>query len=259
MVWSTLSRSRVELSARLTSPSAVSCPTDRVSSCVRAWSSVSSRAFSTAMTAWSANVWSSAISAGEKAPASRRVTLMAPMGCPSRSIGAQRVDRHPRERARSRIAWSRAGSDSVSGMWMTVRSAMQRAGGGRPGHRPGRLRSQVLLRPGHAPTCRNEVEELTVEPEDPRRPRPEEAHGVVHDGVEHRLHLGLRLADHPQDIRGGGLALERLANLCMRFGERTVPFLQLLEQPHVLDRDDRLVRERLQQLDLVLLKRFDDS
>ena len=51
----------MELTARLTSPSAWSSSTERVSSAVRACSSVSSRAFSMAMAAWSAKVSSSAI------------------------------------------------------------------------------------------------------------------------------------------------------------------------------------------------------
>src|SRR5712692_5589405 len=56
----TTSTSSVELRARLTSPSAFSSPTDRVRSCVLAWSSRTSRAFSIAMAAWSAKVSSSA-------------------------------------------------------------------------------------------------------------------------------------------------------------------------------------------------------
>ena len=57
----TVGRSRVELTVRLTALSACSSSTDRVSSCVRAWSSVRSRTFSMAMTAWSAKVVTSSI------------------------------------------------------------------------------------------------------------------------------------------------------------------------------------------------------
>ena len=46
IVFSTVSRSSVELTAPLTSPSAVSLSTDRVSCSVRAWSSLNSRTFS---------------------------------------------------------------------------------------------------------------------------------------------------------------------------------------------------------------------
>ena len=55
--------------------------------------------------------------------------------------------------------------------------------------------------------------------------------------------VGWRAADDPQDLAGGRLLLQRL-------GEVVVARLQLLEQPHVLDRDDRLVGEGLEQRDL---------
>ena len=52
--------SRLELTACPTSPSARSSSTERVSSCVRSCSSLNSRTFSMAITAWSAKVWSRA-------------------------------------------------------------------------------------------------------------------------------------------------------------------------------------------------------
>ena len=58
------------------------------------------------------------------------------------------------------------------------------------------------------------------------------------DGVEHRLQVGRRGRDDPQDLGRRGLLLQRLAQLA-------VAPLQLLEQPGVLDGDDGLVRERL--------------
>ena len=64
------------------------------------------------------------------------------------------------------------------------------------------------------------------------------------DRVEHRLHVGRRAADHPQDLRCCRLLLER-------FGELPVARLQLLEQPRVLDRDHCLVGERLQERDFL--------
>ena len=51
------------------------------------------------------------------------------------------------------------------------------------------------------------------------------------------------LADDPQDLARRGLLLERL-------GQLVVPVLELREQPHVLDGDDRLIGEGLHQLDL---------
>mmetsp|Transcript_70472 Transcript_70472/g.166163 ORF Transcript_70472/g.166163 Transcript_70472/m.166163 type:complete len:439 (-) Transcript_70472:517-1833(-) len=58
-----------------------------------------------------------------------------------------------------------------------------------------------------------------------------------HDAVEHGLHVGRRAADHLQHLGSGRLLPQGL--------------LGVVEQPHVLDRDDRLVREGLQQLDLL--------
>jgi hypothetical protein len=79
MVVSTVSRSSEELTARPTSPRAVSWSTERLSSCVRACSSVRRRAFSMAITAWSANVFNSSISSSVNPPASRRVTEIVPI------------------------------------------------------------------------------------------------------------------------------------------------------------------------------------
>jgi hypothetical protein len=38
-----------------------------------------------------------------------------------------------------------------------------------------------------------------------------QAGGSLRDRVEHRLHIGLRLADDAEDVAGGGLLIERLA------------------------------------------------
>jgi len=82
-----------------------------------------------AITAWSAKVSSNSISAGEKAPASARWMAMAPMGWPSRMIGAASIERHPRVRPRARIPSSTVRSASMSGIWTMVRSAMQKPTG----------------------------------------------------------------------------------------------------------------------------------
>src|SRR5215469_6171355 len=67
IVASTVSRSSEELTARNTSSSACSSATERVSSSVRVCNSASSRAFSIAMTAWSAKVRTSFdLSLGER-------------------------------------------------------------------------------------------------------------------------------------------------------------------------------------------------
>src|SRR6266446_7211336 len=88
---STVSRSRVELTARPTSPSARSSSTERPSSAVRTCSSVNRRTLAMAMTAWSAKVFSSATWVSVKSPGSALRTWTLPIGCPSRSIGTARI------------------------------------------------------------------------------------------------------------------------------------------------------------------------
>ena len=56
--------------------------------------------------------------------------------------------------------------------------------------------------------------------------------------IEHGLQIEGRAADHLEHVGGGGLLLQR--------------FAQLVEQPRVLDGDDRLGGEVLHQLDLLV-------
>jgi hypothetical protein len=81
---------------------------------------------------------------------------------------------------------------------------------------------------------------LAVEPKERAEEPVAQSHRAPDDRVEDRLDVGLRPADHAQDLRRRRLLLERLADLC-------VPLLQLGEEPHILDGDDRLVGEGLQQ------------
>ena len=70
----------------------------------------------------------------------------------------------------------------------------------------------------------------------PRRvAQPERVGG---DRVEDRLDVRRRARDHPQDLAGGRLLLERL-------GQIPVLRLELLEKADVLDGDDGLVGEGL--------------
>ena len=64
---------------------------------------------------------------------------------------------------------------------------------------------------------------------------------ALQDDVEHRLGVGDRAADRRKNFARRALLVERL--------------LRLVEQPHVLDRDHRLVAERAQQRDLALGER----
>ncbi len=66
---------------------------------------------------------------------------------------------------------------------------------------------------------------------------PAEAQRVPRDRIEHWLVRRRRGRDRVENVRGGSLSLEGL--------------LRLVEQPDVLDRDRRLVGERLDKLDLL--------
>jgi len=111
--------------------------------------------------------------------------------------------------------------------------------------RPGRLLAQLLLRSGQAAAGRGEADELAVDLQDARGQSPEQPHRVVDDRLEHRLQLGLCLADHTENLGRGGLPIERL-------DEVTIASLQVLEETHVLDRDDGLIGEGLEQRDFVV-------
>ena len=166
MVASTVSRSSVELTAWLTSPSARSSPTDRVRSCVRASSSCEQ-----------ADVLDRdhrLVGEGLEQldlPARRRVrgwiraTAIDPMGSPSRSIGTAstlRIAGGPRARGPSR----KSGSTRTSGICTTLRSRTARAAAVRPaqGHRVGAAHGLDPL--GRGPMVGHEVDQLAVEPID---------------------------------------------------------------------------------------------
>ncbi len=69
------------------------------------------------------------------------------------------------------------------------------------------------------------------------------------EGIEHDLQIEGRAADHLQHVSGRGLLLQRLPQVV---GAR----LDLIEQPDVLDGNDRLVGKRGDQLDLLLAERL---
>ena len=94
-----------------------------------------------------------------------------------------------------------------------------------------------LIHPEGAP----QVNPLAIEREYQAVSGVTKARRSLGDGVEHRLHVRRRAADHLQDLAGRRLPLERL--------------LGLVEQAHVLDRDHRLVGEGLEQRDLRVRKR----
>jgi len=72
-----------------------------------------------------------------------------------------------------------------------------------------------------------------------------EAGGTLCDGVEHGLDVRRRTRDYTQNFACRRLLLERGPQL-------VIPRFQLFEQPHIFDRNDRLVSECLKQLNLFL-------
>ena len=79
---------------------------------------------------------------------------------------------------------------------------------------------------------------------------PTNPRSALDDGVEHRLHIRGRAADDAEHLGRRRLMLQGLAQFC-------VAFLQLFEQPDILDGDHRLVGEGLYERDLLLGERLD--
>src|SRR5262249_25144496 len=103
----------------------------------------------------------------------------------------------------------------------------------------------ALRRP---PRVGGEVEQLSVESKDGAELRIAELHGALSDRFEHRLYVGRRAGDYAKDLTRCRLLLQRFAHLSMGCRKLLVLRLQLREQPHVLDGDDRLVGEGGHQL-----------
>src|SRR5262245_51065666 len=70
---------------------------------------------------------------------------------------------------------------------------------------------------------------------------------ALHHRVEHRLYVRRRPSDDAENLAGCRLLTKQL-------GQLSVTRLQLLEQPHILNRDDGLVSEGLEQLNLSIGK-----
>src|SRR5215471_15515521 len=71
-----------------------------------------------------------------------------------------------------------------------------------------------------------------------------QACGALDYRIQHRLDVSGGRGDHAQDLACCGLALEALRQI-------SVAGLQLLEEAHVLDGDDRLIGERLEEWKLL--------
>ena len=84
-----------------------------------------------------------------------------------------------------------------------------------------------------------ESQQHIVDPTNPCR--------ALDDGVEHRLHVCGRTADDAEHLGRCSLVLQGFAQFC-------VAFLDLLEQPHVLDGDHCLIGEGFEKGNLFVGK-----
>src|SRR3984957_2364922 len=87
------------------------------------------------------------------------------------------------------------------------------------------------------------MNELAVEAVDAAARGAAQFGRAVRDRVQNGLHLGRRAAYRRQDLAGRRLMFQRLRQVSRLR-------LHLVEQPRVLNGDDRLIRESLEQLDL---------
>src|SRR5215467_12005703 len=183
---------------------------------VRACNSPSNRAFSIAMTAWSAKVRISSICRSVNGSTRFRARVIVPSTAPSRSSGTPRHVRYPAAtvsgRAKSRSARKSATCTTLPS------SATRPARLSRPGTIV-RWRKAAQNSGSAAPA------ELAAKPG-----------GCFDHGVQHRLHIGGRAADDVEYVAGRGLVFQR-------FFEVARAGLQFAEQPRILDGDHRLVRK----------------
>ena len=109
---------------------------------------------------------------------------------------------------------------------------------GPPGHPAAPERSHRARAHRNGAVMRYSAQIIALAQEDDGVVSVAQARRRLDEGVEHRLQIECRAADHLEHIGGGGLLLQRLA--------------KLVEQPRVLDGNDRLVREARDQLNLLV-------
>ena len=92
------------------------------------------------------------------------------------------------------------------------------------------------------------MKQIAVVPPDYAEHGLAQPRGTFDNRVEHRLGIRRRPADDVENFAGRSLMFER-------FGNFALLRLHLIEQPHILDRDHRLVGEGGDQLDLLVRER----
>src|SRR5262245_43922122 len=99
---------------------------------------------------------------------------------------------------------------------------------------------------------RREVDELPVVAKDMAELSFAKLCGTLSNGLEHRLDIGGRAADDAEHIAGRSLILQGLL-------EFALACLFCLEQPRVLDGDQRLIGKGADECDLLLSERLDEA
>ena len=194
---------------------AVCCSRASVRSAFRACSSASSRAFSMAMTAWSAKVSSRATCRSVKSSGSFRRSAITPTAEDPRIRGTERTARTPRLRAISTLSGNSATSAERSATWTVTPSS-----NARPDAVPrtsGRENSPRVPR-RHRPVVGGQHEPVAVGTVDGGVDRFAQPGRARRDRLEHRLKIGRRSADHPQDLAGRGLLVPGLGERLLEPG-----------------------------------------
>ena len=235
----------LEMTRRI-SAVAVCCSRASVSSRFRASSSVNSRTFSIAITAWSAKVFSELDLLVREGLDLTPPHVDGADGTPSRSSGVASIVRAAG--TDSAASASTVTGNSVSGSARHVLDVDACADQGplaqsRAPRSTANAAPVRLVRRAMAHVCATRWRTSPSRRKIVAFVRAAESRGALGHDVHHRLEVGRRAGDHPQDLRGRRLLLERL-------GQLAVPGLELREQPHVLDGDHRLVGEGLQERDL---------
>ena len=218
-----------------------------VSSRFRASSSVNSRTFSIAMTAWSAKVSRSAICLSENGLTSRRAIAMAPIGV---ALAQHRHRQTGPVAQRCVMAWIRilgTPSPSMSATWTIApvedcAPATACRGSGPCGRCADALPRAPRRMPCDATRWSSSPSKRKTSPSQPPRTR------------ERRF---AAIASKTGWTSVGELEMTRrisLVAVCCSSASVSSRFRasELREQPHVLDRDHRLVGEGLEQLDLLV-------
>ncbi len=207
---------------------------------MRACTSSNSRTFSIAITAWSAKVSTSSISRRVKLPGAGR---------PSRKNADHLGLAQERNAEQGAVAgYLRTFRQLVVGVFEDIGNVRDGPGensasGYRAGTRGYRMIAHVLRKILWPTQLHLEPEGLAIAQMDVAPGRVAQIeHRLDQDG-KNRLQIERRAADDLQHVGGGGLLLQRL-------GEIARARLHLVEQPHVLDRDDGLVGEGLDEFDL---------